>query len=757
MKVLRSVCTFTFLIGLIIFGCSKNNPTSYNEDTDYLIEISLTDEKIINENNSLEYTYTQGVAWEALIEDEPLYAYRIITSNGELPESILTDTDGWIYQNDPQEENTIWTDKTELQMSFNSVNGVLEHIITIFEIKYLLDNQESEIISASFYDFREIGTIFTTTSGDCDGQTTGTGINFVIKEKIQDIFVDGLYADHFMYRLNIISEIDSTIISEGEWFNSLNCEDIRKVELRNYTIPSLVPNENGELTQFETYIVTRSGFVDEDNPAIANFKVQEGFYPGTIIYYGEDNANANGIYALGAHHFASYLDDAISDILPSVQTLDGAHFATAFWYNSEENYIAIGSEDLNIYMRWGYYGEYEDNNPHKQRYEITLDDATGLPYYCEIVGYDIRLDGEPYYYPPIPATGENLQVDIDGTEWLRVSVNDEIGQETILSLTSFNGLLESMYGEHTFEVRAIDLQGAVDLTPHEFIFTIVPPILKEDKSGVLIIDDEAGSNDEIEVMIDSLYNYYVSDYTTEIGYINRETLVQFINSYALGGLHHWKSIIAPSDIQQYKAIIYHCDSPTAEFSFWKEFESFKIYLLQGGNLILSSGSKLKYVHYQCSRNAFSIFEDYFGIPMSNEDAIGNVSTSFTENPFFIQAIAEGSYNDIDLLLPSFNPAITNPYAPILSVEGLGPVAYFNEGYNAEVIYSYGCKPVGEDPPGCPYHIIPTQEEYDEFNGLPVALRYVTPNNACFIFGFPLAYMEPDQVKSMITQILNELE
>ena len=180
-------------------------------------------------------------------------------------------------------------------------------------------------------------------------------------------------------------------------------------------------------------------------------------------------------------------------------------------------------------------------------------------------------------------------------------------------------------------------------------------------------------------------------------------------------------------------------------------------MLQGGNLILSSGSNLKGVHQWCSTLGFDIFEEYFGIPMSNEDAIMRVSTAFLDNPFFIGAIAEGSYNDLDLQLPSFNSIITNPQIPEFSVNGLGPVAYFAD-HEAEVIYSYECKEVGEDPPGIPptWHIVPTQEEYDQFSGLPVALKKVTEDNSCYIFGFPLAYMEPDQVKSMMTQILNEL-
>ncbi len=518
----------------------------------------------------------------------------------------------------------------------------------------------------------------------------------------------------------------------------------------NPLIPNVLTDDVPQDSTFLRVKAIDTALIISDEIEIS-FVVKETFYPDTIIYYGDGNANANGIYALGTNHFATYLDDGLSDILPSVQTSDGAHHATSFWYNSEEKYSAIGSNDFKTYMRWGYSGEFEEDNPQKPQDGITLDEITGQPYFCEIVGYDLRLDGEPYYYPPIPAEGDNLIVDDDGTQWLRIPFNS--AQSTTVTLTSFGGSLDNMYGEHTFEVRAIDLQGAVDLTPHEFTYTIVSPIPKEEKSGVLIIDDE-GDNASLAPaeLINEFYEYIVSDYTAEPGYINREDMIDF----GMDGLHHGKSVIASSDIQQYKTIIYHCDNPTAEFSFWAEYETLKIYLLQGGNLILS-GSNQKYVFGRCSDNAFDIFDKYFGIPMNIEDAIGFASTSNTENPFFIQAIAEGSFNDLNLQLPSFNTIITNPQIPEFSVNGLGPVAYFNVNpeFDAEVIYNYGCKEVAEDPPG-PYHINPTQEEYDYFNGLPVALKKVTEDNSCYTFGFPLSYMEADQVKTMMTQILNEM-
>ncbi len=737
--------------------------------------ISITDYFGADSTNQIteSHLFQQTVQWSGTDEDGIVegYAFRVLNEDGvpiATPGYDVLDENGWVKfytqsadQSIPLNQSaqtTIWMDQGYATINFPAAdaNGDSANVVSLFEVK-CKDNRgdESDVASRYFqaYSYTPNAMIVS----KINGESISTAIIFEFKMDDGDPFV-GDDAYYYKYKLEK-RDLDGVIIPDSgyddEWLSTLGFDNV-KLSLHsalngNALIPNTLENDIPQDSTFLRVKAVDTALIESDEIEIS-FIVKEGFYPDTIIYYGDGNANANGIYSLGANHFATYLDDALSDILPSVQTSDGAHHATSFWYDSEEKYSAIGSNDFKTYMRWGYSGEYEEDNPQKPKDGITLDEITGNPYFCEIVGYDLRLDGAPYYYPPIPAIEEygTLQIDEDGTEWMRVYSMFPIYQATTVTLTSYGGNLEDMYGEHTFEVRAIDLQGAVDETPHEFTYTIVPPIPKEEKSGVLVIDDDGDTPNSPAELIDSLYTYYVSSYDTEPGYINREDM----NALGMDGLHHGKSVIAPSDIQQYKVIIYHADNPTAEFSFWKEFEALKIYMLQGGNIILSGGSNLKIMNQKCTENGFNILDDYFGIPMDNEDAIMRVSTSFSDYPFFISAIAEGSYNDIELLLPSFNTTITNIYAPFLSRNGLGPVAYFDEEVcEAEVIYRYGCKDV--DDPG-QYLINPTQEQYDLYNGLSVALKKVTEDNSCYIFGFPLAYMEADQVKTMMTQILNEI-
>jgi len=772
--------SMTLFLCILICSCTRHNPTANSED-EILRITSYESEKIPNPNNPIEYSYFQQIGWEVTERDISMFSYRITTSDGELPNSIFTDTDGWIYHylpgadesiplSSPLAERTIWTDETQFEISFISNNGILPHILTYFEIRCLIDDEISEIIFWNYFESREIGTLLTNSGGNCNGCETGTALTFFLNEKITDIFVEGLYADHFMYRLNIISELDSTLIFEGEWHNSNECEDIRKVILNENSIPPLIPNIDGELSQFEAYIVTRSGYADIDNPALSNFKVCEGFYPGSLIYVAEeDNVGKNDTWVLGENHFVTLMDQSIGKVIPYVITSDGAHFSTPFWIDWDGNMEVIGSDDLQIFFHWGWHGEFEDNQPDKRRVNQVLDENTDSLYFAEIFYFDLRYDDEAFVHELLPAAIYNI-IDDDGTEWLRIPIEHEYSQNTIVS-----GDYASV-GTHSFVVRAVDSQFEVDPTPAEFVFNIVAPIPKEEKIGILIIDDEQNHSVYCpEDSVDALYAYFLSD-QPDVDEINRIEVADFIGNLGLSALHFYRAVLSPTDLQQYKTILYHSDNPLVNTisNFYKEYDSLNLYLDSGGNLIFSGGANALTIQQRCQYYGISLLKKYFGIPLDtggqgnavnlvtyvDPDTGEETIADFFHLQFLVKSTAlNGFTDDVYLQFPSFNNLINMKY-------GLGPVAYFEYLLDeTEPIFTYGCKTPydGIDPTFLAWDDeddtdqYPSEAQYNEFNGKTVGLRKITENNSCYFFGFPLSYMNAQQVKNTINQILDEIE
>lgn len=80
---------------------------------------------------------------------------------------------------------------------------------------------------------------------------------------------------------------------------------------------------------------------------------------------------------------------------------------------------------------------------------------------------------------------------------------------------------------------------------------------------------------------------------------------------------------------------------------------------------------------------------------------------------------------------------------------------YANGETAEILYRMGVKPT--DYPTYP----PTQAQYDQYNNKPIALRQVnqisnTVSNHCYLLGFPLSYMQTDDAKALMNQVLAEL-
>lgn len=365
-----------------------------------------------------------------------------------------------------------------------------------------------------------------------------------------------------------------------------------------------------------------------------------------------------------------------------------------------------------------------------------MDRYANINYNSEIVYFDLRLNGEALFYPPVPASGENLQVDEDGKQWLRVSRYDSIFDKITITRPALIHSGNDLYGSHVFKIRAVDLQGVVDREPYTLNFNIVPKVEAADKNGVLIVNDVASNLSLVE-----------SKYHEVMTHIGVDSAMVDYRSLTNSGLHFGRDLLSPTDMQNYKLVIYNQDvEPHLNANFHNEFATLFLYLQTGGNLVLSGGKNLQYSHVESFNAGLYPNTDFFGIGNDEED-VTFFGANFLQQPYFVSAMPDNGFTtQLDVQIPpDFSTAFIN------LTQAIGPIAKFNE-FTSTVIYRYGAKAPGTD------NYSPTQEWYDEFNGFPVALKNIRDNGSkCYVFGFPLMYMELDDVKSMYQEIWNDLD
>ena len=714
---------YLYLLLFFILGCTKN-PIGLVNDR---VEILYEGNKITNPDNSNDYSFVQNFVVENFNANKTtLFAYRITITDSIIPVNIVTNIDGWIFEN-----NSIWTKDASKEFIFNSSNGRLNHIISIIEVKTLKNGIESDITQKDIRD-RIVGTNLSCATGDINDQITGTGLRFYFTEKISDIFIEGFYAEQFMYRINTINEETDEIISEGTWYSTINSSNIREIILNSTTEPCLVENDEGEQTQIEAYIITNDSFEDSENTTTLNFKVQAGFSPSTIIYC---EPYCNQIYVLGENHSSEY--NIINHGVPAIWNGEEYRHAMPFWIDSNNDLACINSSDLEIFMSWGFDGEYYYNNPISRKRNIVLDEETGANYFSEILFYDVRLDDSPYENNELPPSVCNI-IDNDGTEWLRIPSDEEISQKLVLSNLAS--------GNHELSVRAVDLQLSVDPTHASYNFKVVEPVALENREGILILDDTQDNG--IWAPADHMHSFYstygaLSGYSGTIETLDRQNLTE--SELIMG------STFSLTELQNYKTVIYYSDA--LQTNFYKEQHALYQYLENGGNIILSMDASLYNAYNSWSFNNSGIFEKYFGIQSSFENTISNVSTSYYQNRFFIQAVAQiENCIDLNLLEPSFNSLVNGFNGD--EVCALGPVSYINEeslSGSASVLFKFGCRPPGNE------EYEPTQEDYDFYSDQVVSIKNITETNKCYLFSFPLSYMNLEQVNEILIPIIEEIE
>jgi hypothetical protein len=830
---IKSIKLFAVVISLMIltlfvFGCGKQGSRFEN----IAPTISITSYEGFNPDNpytdSTEVTlFQQRIFWHASDPDGVIagYAYRIladtdgnpdtpdvpistagnlfIDSQGENTPSDVLNTfgTGWVLHykeganqtvplDDPDAQKTIWTNNKYATVNFIAANAEGDSITTISKFEVIcVDNRGAICQQMAYRVFRSYSRIPTcllsTTRGNPGGQLVGTGLKLSFALTDFDPFIQPTpwYYKFKVQKWTAVEVNDELVpgefvseIPSDSWVSTLNQPRINQFQLTKYTYPALSSDFDaaGNQTTF-TRVIARvidlAGIESEADTIF--FAVKEGFRPRTLVYNKR-------VLAIGANHYIDYSDTSTPEVLPTTIINDKQLFATPFFRDTEGYYTAVKSSNLKCWIRWGWHGEYGvqlasgsvqvTDDPYTKKVDLLLDDQTNVNYFSEITGFDIRLDNNPYNYPPL---ANSIHVDNDGKRWLRVPVNSSLGQTIVLTGLEAN---TAAFPFHLFEVRAVDLQDEVG-TVAEFRFKIVDPVSRDSKAGVLVIDDEPNNtNFAPEDSIDAKYANMLSDFGGLVDFRKRTGI-----DYTLDTDIRFRKF-ALSDIQKYKLIIYHSDWPTNTANFPIDHDAFALYLNQGGNMIVSGGGNLHSVVQAVELATQQTFETYFGITY-RLDATASTSTSMIQKTWFVQGKKQTSnFHDLDLAFdlnptvatsqPFYNngelicPDPNEMFHTILlnNRKGLGPITLFNyyqSSYGASVtpLFKYGSKPVYVQPSNANpnYYCPQTEADFSSVNNKVIALRKVIPNHStCYIFGVPLSYMTRASSKQLLNDIMAEL-
>lgn len=707
-----------FVVVLACFtmlSCGKQNPLS-PPVTEVHQEINFSDDKIAISGD--EFIYRQYISLSHT--PEYAYSYRLHTIQNILPEGIYTDDEGWLYflapgynnaalLSQPGTHRSVWTSSHNISMDFASANAKISNLVNRVEIRIKKPSGEISHLESPFKSDRLISSRIVVPFGF--GDTTGTGIEFKLQEFTNNIFVDGMFAHHFMYRLNRLDS-EFQVINFGEWHSSIDCPDIRSVILNGYTNPSITITP-GNYTVFESYVVSRLG-VEESSVNSVVFRPVSGNKPKAIVF-------PSTIVGLGQYHQSFSYEPASMAFYSQIEPSEQNGYNSPLW-GSGSDYYAINSNDFKLHLRWGYSGQYNNDDPFTAPANICLNEQ-GLPYYSKIVAYDLRWNGAPF--PTQPGFFEPEVVShSDGSSWLRVKNIIDASRRVVLQ--------QLPNGTHNFQVCAVDIQNVYS-NPTSINITLSAYKPPSQRNGILIIDDSIHSTSSSpEPYVDAFYNAVVPN-----------TWGNVVN-FDLAELSAEKLPQGSFMLQNYKAVVWHSDNPSNSGKLKYNYTALRFYLSHGGNMLISGTSKLLQ-ELQALYNTDSGFtSQYMGINVDPTELGGSLGTSITNNPYFYQAIGQNGNSNIDLeTTTSFNSIVN-------SRKGIGAVTYFNPGAGLNYIHRFGCKTPGMD------SYSPTQAQYELYSSKYVAYKHSYNGANVVVFGFPLSYMEQADVTSSMQTIIGNI-
>jgi len=799
-------------------GSLNPNFAPYIEISDYSgvakIDTTWSDSTMFEEIGNLinpdlyDSLFYQEIFWRAWDVDGVVksFAYRIGTWDS-LSEAWLYDQsygvnvseDGWVLHLQPNGEYGIWTPlkerfpKTAVYFPATDTSDYKKNF-GMFEVK-CKDNYGQECATSAkryFVSWSDVpSTSISTSQGKLDTVRVGTALNFkftVIND--EDPFGYGSEAAYFKYRLKYYKTLGTdtldiplagidTLISVTDWYSTNGFSDPTSLELKkeydDHSIdrPELKVNQKFadgtfEITQIVVKTVDKAGIVDPDSASLSFF-VRDYFTPETCPFicstyewpsnyystlFGSSELDITPhIYVLGENSFLTYMSSSQEEV-PSKIVSGNKHFADRFYIDMNGNVCALYSNDIEIYLNWRYLGErqYDETKgviaQANRTYSFDANREVYEQYYCDIQYMDIQLDGGVGTLPPV---GTEITDEITGGEhWRRIPIYEDQSCK-IFGLSS---------GEHIFKVRAVDIQGVVDPSPEIFEFNLVKLVESEDKTDVLLIDDTF--NQPIYAVEDSVDGYYeeflegIDEYTIFDLNDSISSVTTSNNAVFRGDIQMLAPYFAPSDIQNYKLVIWHANDPKQKFPssggevhLVNNYDVLGYFLRAGGNLLFTGGC---YGICDPTYARAEFLQTYAGLAdtlsgLNSLDFYWGSSPSVNNSPL---GGVSGINSFANIEIDSFNTVYTilNPfpeYWMLTPLQAIGSVTFLNIIDDAEEIFTSVPGPFFPDP--------------DPYYGAPIAVKYTKDpgvTGTVYTFGFPLFYFDVNQTREILDQVMSDL-
>ncbi len=742
----------------------------------------------------------EGIAYRILDENnEPLSSpgNEVIDENGDVETLTISGAEetGWVlHYKDGANENiplssanaskTIWTNEQYALVNFPAADEDGNPVIRDYTFEVVCIDNRGAVSNIASKEFKaksdRPNCLLSTSKGNPNGRQVGTGIEITFamtNPDDSDFVAPG--ASNYEFKILKKEFVDGddeednedysndNVVFESEWISTNNFSDMESFRLtqntdKNFnnilaTADEIYPmdtdfdGEDEDANQFRYTEIMAKAYnlagVASDVDTI-RFAVKKGFYPKTLIYQQKT-------YALGDYHFVDYPRASDKEVYPYIdmEEPNPDKSAVRMFTNMDGKKSVINSANLKTYVKWGYHGEYGipptgtavayviSDNPYDKKINQLLDERTNQNYYSEIIAYHIRLDDAAYDFFALQDNIVTHEDDGVITEWLEVPVN------SVWNISQSLELLNLEPGDHKLEISAFDLQDQYDPTPAVVEFTIENYTPKEERSGILMVDAdelrEAGapSFDYSESRSQEIYAAAMEQFGDNVTYVNRAEVI------ANNEMNDTDCAFAPSDLLKYKTIIYRNEAFTSS-TFNYDNDALNIFLSEGGNLILIGTKNIKAINDDMYNTSKKLMRDYFGIVYDTE-SVDIVSNSSAQNPFFLGATSAEGYPELNLDLSA------NAISFLIDLkQGLGGIGFFTdiaidpEDYITKPIYNFTCKAVDDADIAAP-----SQEQFDTFSQKPVALSRVTEDNKCYIFTFPLSYMEQDDLTSLLGQIV----